>query len=154
MKKMFLLLVGWCFVSVVAAQEDHFIFTLIPKPASLQANDGRFDLKPSTRIAYNSESSRKIAEFFRDYLRQALNLDISVESKPSGNSVIYFSSEGDESITGPEAYELVVSPDRIDLRGKDAGLFYAMQTLIQLLPKPGATVQVKIGRASCRERVG
>lgn len=139
---MFLLLVGWCFVSVVAAQEDHFIFTLIPKPASLQANDGRFDLKPSTRIAYNSESSRKIAEFFRDYLRQALNLDISVESKPSGNSVIYFSSEGDESITGPEAYELVVSPDRIDLRGKDAGLFYAMQTLIQLLPKPGATVQV------------
>src|SRR5690606_39589693 len=34
----------------------------------------------------------------------------------------------------PEGYELIVSPDGIALHGKGAGLFYAMQTLIQLLP--------------------
>lgn len=135
MKNVYLLLAGWCLITCATAQETKRNLTVIPAPAAMQVKDGNFTLNASTRIAYDSESDKKTAEFFRDYVEEALNLTIPVESKATGDGVIYFSSRDAGNRANLEGYELVVSPDRIELRGKDAGLFYAMQTLTQLLPQ-------------------
>lgn len=141
MKKIYsFLLAACCFIAATTAQETSRGPAIIPAPDVLQVNGGEFIINASTRIAYDSESDRRIAEFFQDYVRQALQLDIPVEAGTTGTSVIYFSSKNTGNITHPEGYELVVSPERVELRGKDAGLFYAMQTLTQLLPLNADTV--------------
>ncbi|WP_257658076.1 beta-N-acetylhexosaminidase [Parapedobacter lycopersici] len=135
MKKIYsFLLAMWCLVTYALAQETTPVPAIIPAPDVLQVGDGNFTLSAATRIAYDSDADREIAVFFQAYVREALQLDLPVQPNATGASVIHFASKKAGDITNPEGYELVVSPGGIALHGKGAGLFYAMQTLIQLLP--------------------
>ncbi|SKB73751.1 hexosaminidase [Parapedobacter luteus] len=120
---------------VARSQQQAPNLTIIPAPAEISVQPGRFVINASTTIGYDSESDKKVAEFFGDYVREALQITLPVKREAVGESVIYFSSKGTEGLPNDEAYTLVVAPDRVHLQGKNAGLFYAMQTLTQLLPK-------------------
>jgi len=134
-KRNFLIWAAMLFYCMTFAQPPSPNLTIIPAPAEIRMQSGSFPLNAFTTIGYHSEADRNIAEFFRDYIKESLQLTIPVKAGINGPSSIYFSSNGTESWENPEAYILTVTGDRISLQGKDAGLFYAMQTLTQLLPK-------------------
>ena len=66
--------------------------------------------------------------------------------------VVYLSSRGSEDLPA-EGYRLSITPDSINLTGKGAGLFYGIQSLIQLFPnETGATATLPCLRIEDRPR--
>jgi len=128
-----LLLVSGTFTALA---QQHAL-SVIPAPAEMQLQQGQFVIDSSTSITYDTESDREIAEFFRDYVQEALSITLPVSRPANTSASIYFSSKKADQLPNAEAYTLSVSPEHIILQGKDAGLFYAMQTLAQLIPKKG-----------------
>ena len=72
---------------------------------------------------------------FHDFLKNNYFLDLPVAKAfvKAPKAIINFSSLNYQGIN-PEGYTLTVLPSQITVSGRDAGLFYGMETLMQLLP--------------------
>ena len=111
--------------------------TLIPLPQHLTVSDGAFVVKPDTCVCAD-EASRATADQLAVQLRQATGYAIKVCAAPaSGNCPggILLTTSGAKAGLGAEGYELTVTPEAVVIRAPaQAGLFYGVQTLRQLLP--------------------
>ena len=113
---------------------------IVPEPVSVTGHEGSFVLGPTTRLVVKEASLRKEAAYFNDYLQQfyGFKLVVSDQTGP-GALVLRTVKDGFES---DEAYHLDVSKKDVRIEGKTStGVFYGLQSLIQLLPVPdsGAT---------------
>ncbi|HEY1025891.1 MAG TPA: family 20 glycosylhydrolase [Sphingobacteriaceae bacterium] len=108
---------------------------IIPAPKSIKVITGHFAFGGESAIMYETETDRKVAELFHDFLRDQFSLDLPVAKAfvKAPKSLIRFSS-ADYNAANPEGYSLVITPDQINVSGKGAGLFYGMQSLLQMLP--------------------
>ena len=109
---------------------------IIPKPVSLKVESQQkgFSINTQTRIVIENDSLRSAAVFFNVYLEKYLQFKLTITSvKPTEN---YISLSVNTSINKfDDAYELAVSSQNISLTGtSNRGVFYGIQTLIQLLP--------------------
>ncbi|SDQ32425.1 hexosaminidase [Pseudoxanthomonas sp. CF125] len=104
---------------------------LIPQPQRLEHREGAFRLDSSVRIvAPNDLRSREIADFLRGAIRD--DSGIALAEGRNGRAI---ELRLDPKIMGEEAYRLTVTKDRIALAASNhRGLFWAAQTLRQLLP--------------------
>jgi len=103
---------------------------VIPLPQKIQKAEGQFELAPSIGIGAGSGASR-IAEKLRDYLRPATGFLLPISSK----GAIQLSLDSSLKHLGDEGYALKSSRGGVEIRAfKEAGLFYGIQTLRQLLP--------------------
>ena len=110
---------------------------LIPAPLSLKKGTGTFSITPETSILVDFPT-HKAVKFFTDYLRKNGFTNSVVEvsaitKKPETvkNAIILLTTY--QSGFPNEAYQLNITSDQIMINGKDAGLFYGLQTLLQLL---------------------
>ena len=108
---------------------------LIPQPKSLIQKEGSFVLNSGTLLLIgNSESDNEI-RLFNEFLKTNYGFELitTTNSKSSLNTIqIQIENPTDEK-TG--TYELNVSTTQIQINAKsNLGLFYAFQTLQQLLP--------------------
>ncbi len=104
---------------------------IIPTPQSLVQHDGFFRLGSNTAIAAASPEAKTVAEFFAAKMRTATGLNIQVAEK--GN--IQLSVDPSLDVTNDEGYTLDVTKDGAVVVAKTAqGLFYGMQSFLQLLP--------------------
>jgi hexosaminidase len=107
-------------------------FNIIPYPSNLTAKSGAFELNENTKIVA-TEATKNIAEQLAAKLKTATDFDLALTNEATQNAIIF---ELDESIENDEGYTLSVTSDKILAKAKtENGLFYAMQTLRQLLPK-------------------
>jgi len=107
-------------------------YQIIPKPKELIMAKGRFLLSSNTAIISNASLAQE-AEYLNNML-----------SRVSGNTLVIDSSAGnsgniklelDNSIDNTEGYKLSVKYDAIVISGKtNIGVFYGIQSLLQLLP--------------------
>lgn len=105
---------------------------LVPMPQSVTAREGTFALTPDTRFAAKGKGAKQVAAFFADKIGTATGHRPTVGSK-QGEGAICLTI--DKSIDGDEGYRLIVGPTGVEARARTArGLFYAMQTFMQLLP--------------------
>ncbi len=105
---------------------------LIPFPNSLIQKKGVFEITEKTEIIANN-STKNVAQLFINKIKKTTNFNLTFANNGTQNIIIF---ELDASIEHREGYELSVTTDRIKLKAKtENGLFYAMQTLRQLLPK-------------------
>ena len=104
---------------------------LIPAPVSLQQQDGKFNLTSGTTFQVTSEEGKAVATFFANKLKSSTGFDLAVsETEGDIKLVIDPALEMNE-----EGYKLEVTPQVINVTAKTpAGLFYGMQTVLQLLP--------------------
>jgi hexosaminidase len=127
--------------------------TLIPLPQKIEGREGAFKLEPKTRIL-TDVPARDTGQYLLDRLNAAtgyaLKAGTSTKAQPAKGSILLTTKDAKPEL-GPEGYELVVSPDSVVVRaGKTAGLFYGVQSLLQLLPpevyasKPTAGVDWKV----------
>jgi hexosaminidase len=109
---------------------------IVPLPRSIHLGSGSFSLDARTQIYAEGGSARATAAMFDEWMRTAQGFDLPIHdgTPPKGrHNVIWF-----ETTTKPgaqaEAYHLTIDTGLVHIEGADAGVFYGMQTLIQLLP--------------------
>lgn len=129
------------FFSVKAfCQKNNVEALLIPAPVSVISGEGNFmlDSKTTIHILSPNADGQRVAGFLSKKINTATGFSIPVsahtENKNAANS-INFSLVTDAAL-GDEGYKLNVTLTQISIAAnKPAGLFYGMQTLIQLMPK-------------------
>jgi hexosaminidase len=110
---------------------------VIPQPQRIEARDGGFELTADTAIVAD-EPAREVGMYLSGMLTAATGYGLPVRAPGDGvpaSGVIRLGLDPLADALGDEGYTLVVTDEGIDLRAKTpAGLFYACQTLRQLLP--------------------
>lgn len=109
---------------------------VIPKPSQAENDGGVFELNAQTTIVATSGTT-PVATYLAEVLRKSTGYAWKVQESGA-------TAEGDNTIAlrlepnpdwGEEGYALTVAADRIHIyANKPAGLFYGVQTLLQMLP--------------------
>lgn len=103
---------------------------IIPMPQSLTLQDGSFKLGNSTGISATTPEAKTVAEFFASKMRRATGYDIPVGE--SGDIKLVTDASLD---TNDEGYKLNVTSNEVTVTAKTPkGLFYGLQSFMQLLP--------------------
>lgn len=130
MKK--LLLALFLFLSVAAFSQTKFV--IVPQPVSMQTHEGTFTLKKTTDIVA-SKSDIHEASMLNFYLKKLYGFTLPVKvttAAPSKTNAVIFKllSSGKK-----DEYKLDVNTNSITISSaSNEGLFYGMQSLLQLLP--------------------
>lgn len=126
-----------CFTSVFVTKANVIDTpTVIPRPVSMQVLPGHFTLNAQTSCWLSSDSLRSDWEIFQQGIQQATGFTLTITNRRSNRNAIalHILPVADNQL-GTEGYRLSVSPKGIDLSANSrAGIFYGLQTLLQLLP--------------------
>jgi len=136
-KKVFLSLCFFTAVSTVMvnAQNNDPNLGIIPTPVSLKKASGEFVLSRETILLADSVTNKAVV-FLTGYLHNKLMLRVQLKANDganASNSIILTAADTDN--LPPDGYRLTITPRQILVAGKGAGLFYGIQTLIQLIPE-------------------
>lgn len=140
MKKLFIICLLALSVSGAIAQNSKRDISIVPVPVSHQFNNGSFLFKKTTAIelAGNNADAKRVAEFLGNRLKTATGYAMPVKvvgtvSNAPGNIRLAFIKDPQ---LGDEGYKINVTPSAVSITAnKAAGLFYGMQSFLQLLPK-------------------
>jgi hexosaminidase len=119
-----------------ASAQNDLTPQLVPRPSKMTLAKGQFTLSTETAWIALEPEARREAEFLAASLAPALGFEPRVfgsKKKRSESEIIFTLSPS--SNLGDEGYRLQVMPKRVLIVAQtSAGLFYAGQTLRQLLP--------------------
>ena len=129
---LFLCILGMCFhAHPILAQ------SVIPVPLKMEKGTGSFLLSEKTRLYTNLQGGE--AKLWENYLKA-----LPVQLKKAGmkdrkQMLLLLITPKNPQLPSPESYTLSVTPQQILIRATSgAGLFYGMQTLLQLAQPSGA----------------
>jgi hexosaminidase len=110
---------------------------LIPLPQKMECREGAFRLKPKMSIV-TDVPARDTGQYLDERLVEATSYDFKIATstvaQPAKGSIL-ITTKGAKPELGAEGYELTVTADSVVVRaGKSAGLFYGVQSLLQLMP--------------------
>jgi hexosaminidase len=109
-------------------------FAIIPRPVRLAPGEGRFTLTAHTTIWADERSASAGSQLAR-YLEPATGFAFDVRRGDTPSTGISLHHDRTLDRLGPEGYALHITPSRVIVRAADErGLFYAIQTIRQLLP--------------------
>lgn len=120
--------------NLLSAQEN--ILPIIPQPSQVSIKSGYFKLSPQTKIVYNDETLKSDVEWFNDYLKKYYGFKLeTVAEDPKSGTFISF-EKPDFEAGAKEKYNMDITENEVSIlaEGEGAGFFYALQTLIQLIP--------------------
>jgi hexosaminidase len=136
MKKLVLICCIICPAIATFSQSSSTV-SIVPWPVSLKQNTGSFSIINGTTIESNSPEVMKVAGFLSRALAIPLGFPVPVTNKSKGMGAIRLViPEKANKQLGDEGYVLAVDTKKVTITAnKPAGLFYGVQTLLQLLPK-------------------
>src|SRR5580693_8377564 len=126
------------FLTAAVFAQNPNVPAVIPLPQTMELRDGTFQLAADTQV-YRDAGSRATANVLAERLRTSTGFRIksdrilfNSEAIPGG---ILLTTKNADTNLGPEGYELTVTSNSVVIRAPaQAGLFYGVQTLFQLLP--------------------
>ena len=111
---------------------------IIPQPVSVDLHDGYFLLKPETSVISFDKSAADVASFLASSLHENYGFSVKNNGEKNISSKSFFSltiNKSRNNSIGDEGYNLKVTPQKVILSANTPkGLFYGVQSLMQLLP--------------------
>ena len=127
MRKLFLAICLLASLNIFAGK-----YNIIPLPAQITDGKGEFVLTSETNFYVKGDNVTSVAQFFSDKLAKSTGFNIAIGTKKNRNSIQLIINK---KIKGEEAYTLAVTSQGVTAQASTPrGLFYAMQTFMQLLP--------------------
>lgn len=104
---------------------------IIPQPQSVTLGKGQFVINERTQIVFNDTRLAKTAAIFSDLLNvySQKKLKTIFSKKQHANAINLLLLPQDN-----EAYKFVSTPSNVQISGGKRGVFYGVQTFLQLLP--------------------
>ena len=117
--------------SIVVGQNE---LNIVPAPAELKMGKGSFPIDKNTNIVLEGSGLERNAGFLNNYLQQFFGYKLKITKNYAGSNAIRLNYERlDYEIAG--AYNLSVDKKGVYIAGdNETGVFYGIQTLLQLLP--------------------
>ncbi|WP_235207061.1 beta-N-acetylhexosaminidase [Pedobacter sp. V48] len=141
MKYIFICCLWALLVTSGYAQPNASKVHLIPAPASMNLKSGSFIVDGNTVISYTDAVSEKSAVQLQQYLYKNYGVTLKMSSPSAGKlaaGISFISSKAREK----ESYLLTIDNSGIEISGDDAGMFYGLQTLFQLISAKDQKLEV------------
>lgn len=107
---------------------------IIPVPVSITKGNGSFTLDKTVVMVSQGAEGAKMADLLNAFIVTKGGFALREVKNPLlKQKAIILTSVGAEKLPN-EGYKITVTPEHITLIGKGAGLFYAVQTVMQMLP--------------------
>jgi len=109
---------------------------IIPKPLSMKKLKGVFEVNKATKIiiAGNKQELMTTADYLSNFIGKSTGIKLQITGQSKKNNAIILQYDNDKKY-GEEGYSLLAMPDKVVVRAATpAGVFYGIQTLLQLLP--------------------
>lgn len=118
---------------------------IIPLPKELKEGKGQFKLNRSTAFVAQGKEAKTIANFIASKVRRSTGLPLSVKTSKGKQNQIVLSINPKLGL-GKEGYTLKATPQGVEIVGASAtGLYWGMQTLLQLLPAEVESKSLAVG---------
>jgi hexosaminidase len=138
MKKFYLLL-SCCLISFLSfSQTSKNGLAIIPEPVNTIIKKGQFILPKHVVIeAGTADDIKPVTAYLKNKLTTSTGVLVTVKNSSSTPATIKLSlNKKPDTALGKEGYHLLVSTKGIIIKANEpAGLFYGVQTLVQLFPK-------------------
>lgn len=136
MKALFIFLLVITLPLLAITQTGNDAIRIIPEPVSVKTIPGRFELPQQIVIGTEFQSELSyVINHLKSRLEKPTGLAVSVNTSPQPTIQLVLNKNADASI-GNEGYKLLVNPDMVTITAnKPAGIFYGVQSLLQLFPK-------------------
>ena len=122
-------------LTVLAGLRSYGQINIIPRPVSVKQPKiaGNFTITPSTTIVLEGSNLENSANFLNDYLEQFYHFKLAITREHTNARSIVLNYDRLDLGTG--AYNLTVNPKEVYIGGdNEEGVFYGVQSIIQLLP--------------------
>ncbi len=125
-----------CYISATVFSQVKEI-SIIPEPVQLKKKTGVFELPQNITVSINGGTETKYAAaYLQKKISTATGYTITITEKNAAASIQLNINTLPNNTIGKEGYLLSVTNNKITVTGNQpAGLFYGVQTLLQLLPK-------------------
>lgn len=108
---------------------------LIPQPVEIKTTTGSYTLTSASTISYDKAESQKVADMLVQKLNAPTGFSLKAQQGKLGAIQLNLNASPNAEL-GKEGYILESTPKGVVIfANQTAGLFYGMQTLLQLLPK-------------------
>ena len=135
------------FVSVFCFGQENVVkknLPIIPLPKEIKISDGVFVLTSQTKIVVMADGFQPEIDYLNKYFKTNYDFELSIVKilPTDGNYIII--TRPDFEAGWKENYDLTINENQIYFLAEgNAGLFYAIQTLVQILPLE-KTPEIKI----------
>jgi len=114
--------------------------SIIPKPASVEKSIGSFIISKRTNIVAKGADAEKVAGMFNYFLNKKYGFVLKVNNTVTNGAIVLNTTS---RVKLPdETYQLKVTNHSINISGERSGVFYGVQSLLQLIHKNGRQLSV------------
>ena len=107
---------------------------ITPTPVELTVGEGFFELNNQVVFVSPDENTDKVASYFAKKIKNSTNYQLKITQDNAANNAIRLNISADIDVND-EGYLLSVTSQEVNITAKTPqGLFYGMQTVMQLLP--------------------
>ncbi len=137
-----ILLLAVLFISKMSFSQTMNDINIVPQPVEIKVHSSaQFAITKNTGLVLEGSGLEKSANFFNDYLQQFYGFKLKISKKSIGKDEIIFNYERMDNPL-PGAYTMQVNNNSLYIAGdNETGVFYGIQTLLQLLPIPNQKLQ-------------
>ena len=136
MKKYILLICSYFTVTFAIGQQSDSQLNLLPAPVKSVRTEGYFKVQKNISIeAPSLVALQPTLQFLKQRLSIPTGYNVSIKPQSSAAPIKLILNKKADPLIGKEGYHLSVTPSTVTLRANEAaGLFYGVQSLVQLLP--------------------
>ncbi|MEJ5963158.1 family 20 glycosylhydrolase [Pedobacter immunditicola] len=134
MKKFFSCILLAAMTAPAFAQQDANM-GIIPVPVSVQKHSGSFILDKTVLLVSNNAENNHTTDLLNAFIVNKGGFSLRESKKASANQkAIVITSDGADKLP-TEGYNIKITKNKIEITGKGAGLFYGVQSVMQLMPE-------------------